>query len=144
MNYFKKCKDNWSLIFEYYDKSHVNWLNRFLHTLGVPMMALGVTGIVQTLSSSQSVTYFIATAVAFYYLRLGSLKILLIWIFQFLIYQTAVEFLSPLYTTPWVLVLIAGEALLFTGHIIEGNKPTFIQEIRVFLVGPIWVFRKWL
>jgi len=40
-------------------------------------------------------------------------------------------------------LFIAGWALLFLGHRIEGNKPAFLQGGPVyFLVGPLWVARE--
>ena len=45
----------------------------------------------------------------------------------------------------WVLgaaLFLAGWALLFLGHRIEGNKPAFFQGAIYFLVGPIWVAKE--
>jgi uncharacterized membrane protein YGL010W len=48
--------------------------------------------------------------------------------------------------THWKLGLalfVAGWALLFLGHRIEGNKPAFFQGGPVyFLIGPLWVARE--
>jgi uncharacterized membrane protein YGL010W len=48
--------------------------------------------------------------------------------------------------TRWVAgaaLFVAGWALLFLGHRIEGNKPAFLQGGPVyFLVGPLWVARE--
>ena len=37
---------------------------------------------------------------------------------------------------------VAGWALLFLGHRIEGNKPAFFQGPIYLLVGPIWVAKE--
>lgn len=37
---------------------------------------------------------------------------------------------------------VAGWALLFLGHRIEGNRPAFFQGPVYFLVGPIWVAKE--
>lgn len=47
--------------------------------------------------------------------------------------------------TRWQLgiaLLVAGGALLFAGHRIEGNRPAFFQGPVYFLVGPLWVARE--
>jgi uncharacterized membrane protein YGL010W len=44
---------------------------------------------------------------------------------------------------PGAALFVAGWALLFLGHRIEGNKPAFFQGGPVyFLVGPLWVARE--
>jgi uncharacterized membrane protein YGL010W len=43
----------------------------------------------------------------------------------------------------WGLVLfVAGWAMLFLGHRIEGNNPAFFQGPVYFLVGPLWVLKE--
>jgi uncharacterized membrane protein YGL010W len=37
---------------------------------------------------------------------------------------------------------LAGWALLFLGHRIEGNRPAFFQGLIYLLVGPIWVAKE--
>jgi len=39
-------------------------------------------------------------------------------------------------------LLVAGLAMLFLGHRIEGNKPAFFQGPIYFLVGPLWVAKE--
>jgi len=39
-------------------------------------------------------------------------------------------------------IFLAGWALLFLGHRIEGNNPAFFQGPVYLLVGPIWVARE--
>ncbi len=43
----------------------------------------------------------------------------------------------------WGLVaFVAGWAMLFLGHKIEGNNPAFFQGPIYFLVGPLWVAKE--
>lgn len=47
--------------------------------------------------------------------------------------------------TKWIwgaAFFVAGWALLFLGHWIEGNRPAFLQGPVYFLVGPIWVAKE--
>ena len=39
-------------------------------------------------------------------------------------------------------LFVAGWAMLFLGHRIEGNKPAFFHGPIYFLVGPIWVAKE--
>ena len=39
-------------------------------------------------------------------------------------------------------LFVAGWAMLFLGHRIEGNKPAFFQGPIYFLVGPLWVAKE--
>ena len=39
-------------------------------------------------------------------------------------------------------LFVAGWAMLFLGHRIEGNKPAFFQGPVYFLVGPLWVAKE--
>jgi len=39
-------------------------------------------------------------------------------------------------------LFVAGWALLFLGHRVEGNKPAFFQGVIYFLVGPLWIAKE--
>ena len=41
-----------------------------------------------------------------------------------------------------VALFIAGWAMLFLGHRLEGNRPAFFQGPVYFLVGPLWVAKE--
>ncbi len=41
-----------------------------------------------------------------------------------------------------LVLCVAGWAMLFLGHCIEGNKPAFFQGPLYFLVGPLWVAKE--
>jgi uncharacterized membrane protein YGL010W len=50
-----------------------------------------------------------------------------------------------LFLTKWIWgagFFVAGWALLFLGHRMEGNRPAFFQGPIYLLVGPIWVARE--
>jgi uncharacterized membrane protein YGL010W len=43
----------------------------------------------------------------------------------------------------WVLLLfLAGWALQFIGHAVEGNQPAFFKNPVYLLVGPLWLLRR--
>jgi uncharacterized membrane protein YGL010W len=51
----------------------------------------------------------------------------------------------PLFFFNWrwaVALFVAGWALQFAGHLIEGNQPAFFRNPVYLLVGPLWLLRR--
>ncbi len=133
-----------------YGESHQNPINRKIHTIAVPGMYLSVVGFIWsipqlTIAGLQVNWVWLAVIpVWIFYFRL-SLSVFmmmlgytlacigLIWSMQVL--QLPILHISiVLFGVLWMLQYI--------GHKIEGTEPSFYEDLKFLLIGPIWVFRK--
>ena len=141
-----------------YGESHQNATNKAIHWICVPVIFFTIVGLIMTIPwpfGERSVWMNWATVVALlallYYIRLsiplalGFLAILIVVIGlnnALLTYlgSTAglLKFSILLFALAWV-----GQ---FIGHKIEGQKPSFLEDLQFLLIGPAWlmhfVFKK--
>ena len=123
-----------------YSVSHQNPTNKMIHNICVPVIFFVVVALLWKISFFLFVLVA-AGAIAFYYLLgkqvaiLGAVMIgaslVLHWILGF----------------GWITLLVlfglawAGQ---FYGHKIEGQKPSFFDDLKFLLIGPLWVAKPWL
>ncbi len=127
-----------------YGEGHLNNQNILLHNLGIPLIILGAIGLLSKLPSPMPVEYIVGLAILFYYISFKSVRTALVWIALFLALVTVQRNIMLDSIWLWLFLLAIGWILLGIGHRIEGSKPRFLEEIRMFLIGPIWIFRRFL
>jgi uncharacterized membrane protein YGL010W len=143
----KKPADQW---FSEYGESHQNRLNKALHWICVPLIAVSVIALFWEIPTPQLMrrvpflnwaTLLVAGSLIFY-LRLSPPLAV-----GMLILSTAViggiaayERLgvTPVWQLALAVFLIAWIGQ-FIGHSIEGEKPSFFQDLQFLLIGPIWL-----
>ena len=125
---------------EAYGESHQNPTNKLIHNICVPVIFFVVVALLWKISFFLFVLVA-AGAIGFYYLLgkqvaiaggamiAGSLVLSWIlslgWISLFVLFGLA-----------W-----AGQ---FYGHKIEGQQPSFFDDLKFLLIGPLWVAKPWL
>lgn len=142
--------------FEQYAESHQNPFNKAVHWVCVPLIVLSLLGLVWSIPTPEFfprylnwATFLIAFAFG-YYLRLSVPLALAMGVFislgsALIVYTemrwgiSAMRLLS--------LAIFAGSWVFqFIGHKVEGKKPSFLQDVKFLLVGPVWLlhflFRK--
>ncbi len=139
-----------------YGESHTHPANVLIHKICVPTITLAVVGIVDQFYITgfgkplMSVATVLSVLTVAYYFRLsrslaigmGLIFILAIIVFRFLSATFGAE------TLAWLLVGLFGVAWVFQfiGHAVEGKRPSFIQDLKFLLIGPLWtiapVFRR--
>lgn len=127
-----------------YGEGHLNNQNILLHNLGIPLIILGSIGILAKIPSPFPIEYVAGLLILFYYLSFKSIRTALVWIFQFAILFVLQRNIILDSILLWLFLAAIGWILLGIGHKIEGSKPRFTEEIRMFLIGPIWIFRRFL
>ncbi len=122
-----------------YGAYHRDRRNVITHFIGIPMIVLAV---VTLLSRPASLAVAVAAVLGLYYLildrKLGlimtALLALSVWIGHAL---------AALPTHTWLAVGVGGFAvgwvLQFIGHVFEGRKPAFIDDIMSLAIGPLFV-----
>ena len=123
-------------LFEQYGEYHRHPTNKAIHWVCVPLIVWSVLGLVWSLSPLAAYTA-IAAALVFYgwlSLRLaaGMLLVLLLMLWP----------LTLLGSSAWlvcVAVFVAAWIGQFIGHVFEGRRPAFLEDVRSFLVAPAWL-----
>ena len=120
-----------------YGESHRNHVNEWVHIVCVPLIVFSLLGLLW--SAHPSVALLGSILALYYYYKLsrpfaaGMLAILAIML-GLLLMMPALTIL-PVSLALFVLAWIGQ----FIGHQIEGKKPSFLDDLRFLLVGPLFV-----
>ncbi|MFK8054259.1 MAG: DUF962 domain-containing protein [Woeseiaceae bacterium] len=149
-----KSAQNW---LDAYAVSHQNVVNKRLHWICVPAIVVSVVGLMWAIPVPEAFaklspwlnwgSLFLFAAML-YYLKL-SVKLALGMLPVVLAIIAIVAWMSSL---PVSLVVSSATVFVvawigqFIGHQIEGQKPSFFEDIQFLMIGPLWmlaaVFRK--
>jgi uncharacterized membrane protein YGL010W len=124
------------LLFDRYGGFHRNRANKAIHWVCVPLIVWSVLGLLWS-AAPMAAYVAIAAALGFYLwlsvpLALGMAAVLaamlyaLTWLGEHTLVVAAVTFVAA-----WI-----GQ---FVGHAIERSRPSFLEDVRSFLVGPAWL-----
>ena len=120
-----------------YGESHRNHVNEWVHIVCVPLIVFSLLGLLW--SAHPSVALLASILALYYYYKLsrpfaaGMLAILVIMLGLLLLMPalTILPVSLALVVLAWI-----GQ---FIGHQIEGKKPSFLDDVRFLLVGPLFV-----
>lgn len=123
-------------LFDRYGESHRNPANKAIHWICVPLITWSVLAALWAWSPVAAYAG-IALALAFYAwlspsLALGMLAVLAVMVYPLTLLGTHVLAVAGgVFVLAWV-----GQ---FVGHMIEGRKPSFFEDVKFLLVGPAWL-----
>jgi len=130
-----------------YAEYHRDRRNIATHFVGIPMIVLGVAAFLARpqfllMGVSLSPLWFaVVASLMFYYkvdVRYGLVMTaymgLNVWAALFIGAQSTSVWLATAST-----LFVLGWAIQFWGHLIEGKKPAFMDDISNFLVGPLFI-----
>ncbi len=135
-----------------YGISHQNKVNKKLHWICVPLIMFTLLGMLSMIKFETSffnsdiqisLAQILIALATIFYIRL-SLKIclgmVLISLFQisFIHYLESILSTSYLITT-YMTVFILAWIGQFIGHKLEGQKPSFFEDLQFLLIGPAWL-----
>ena len=126
-------------LLESYEKNHQNPINEAIHIIAIPLIMFSILGM--TAAFDIFLEYILVGIVIFYYLKLSKIAalLMLVWL---LIYLGLVLLLKPYIIEISILLFAFGWILQFLGHFIEGKRPSFFEDLRYFLIGPLFVVQK--
>jgi uncharacterized membrane protein YGL010W len=123
-------------LLERYGEFHRNPANKAIHWVCVPLIVWSILGALWTVSP---------VAV---YAAIGVMTVFYIW----LSLPLALGMLGLMALMVWSLTLLGSRTLIvsiavfvaawigqFIGHILEGRKPAFLEDVRSLLIGPAWL-----
>lgn len=123
-------------LFAQYGAYHRHPGNKAIHWVCVPLIMWSVLGLLWSVAPVLAYGA-IAAALLFY-----------LWLSVAIALGMAVVLAAMLYALPWLgeralivsaTVFVVGWGAQFVGHAIEGSRPSFLEDVRSFLVGPAWL-----
>jgi len=120
-----------------YSESHLNPTNEIIHFICVPVIVFTLLGLLWSIHWVVAVAVTLASLA--YYVRLAKplavgmavMSGLMLLILAALPDQAILPLSIAIFVLAWV-----GQ---FIGHQIEGKKPSFLEDLRFLLIGPLFV-----
>jgi uncharacterized membrane protein YGL010W len=122
--------------FDRYALHHRNPVNKAVHWICVPLIVWSLMGLLWSVAPLAAYVA-IGVALSFYLwlsipIALGMAAVLLAMLYALTVVGERTLLVSAIvFVTAWI-----GQ---FVGHSIEGSRPTFVEDVRFFLVGPAWL-----
>lgn len=122
----------------HYSLSHQHPMNERIHFLAVPLIMLTLIGLMFELHPAVAYVFLAASMV--YYLRLSLVfsAVMAVWTALMLMVVFAMGEHRLLIC---VSVFVGAWVLQFIGHKLEGQKPSFFEDVQYLWVGPLFVLR---
>ncbi len=122
-----------------YGSYHADRRNRLCHTFGIPLIVLGVLGLLAGVRLGPTdLAVPVALAVLIYYATVSPRGALISFVLFALLYAIAMHFSWQLSLGAFVL----GWVFQLVGHRIEGNKPKFLENLTYLAIGPLYFFEE--
>lgn len=120
-----------------YSESHRNHTNELIHIVCVPLIVFSLLGIIWAVHPLAAV--IVAAASLYYYFQLSkpfaigmlTMATVMLALLALLPPATVLALSIAIFVLAWV-----GQ---FVGHQIEGKKPSFLDDLRFLLIGPLFV-----
>lgn len=120
-----------------YSESHLHPTNELIHFVCVPVIMFTLLGLLWSLHPLVALAFVVVSM--WYYLRLSPAfavgMALMTAIMLTILVALPPAAVLPLSITVFVLAWIGQ----FIGHKIEGKKPSFFEDLRFLLIGPLFV-----
>lgn len=120
-----------------YSESHLNHTNEIIHFICVPVIVFSLLGLVWAIHPLAAVA--VSVVALLYYIKLSppfaAGMLLMSGLMLGLLSLMPGPAVLPLSIAIFVLAWIAQ----FIGHKIEGKKPSFLEDLRFLLIGPLFV-----
>ncbi len=120
-----------------YSESHLNPTNEAIHCVCVPLIVFSLLGLIWAIHPLLAVT--LAAVSMVYYFKLSrnfALGMLVMAGFMLAVLSA----LPPASVLPLsIVIFVLAWIGQFIGHKIEGKKPSFFDDLRFLLIGPLFV-----
>jgi len=133
-----------------YGESHQNRTNKIIHWICVPVIALSLIGLLWALpvpaafvDISPTLNWgvlFMMAAIVYYFILSPKLALGMIGVMA--LFTVTLIWLDSLPAPLWaicVAVFVLAWIGQFIGHMIEGKRPSFFQDLQFLMIGPMWL-----
>lgn len=132
----KRARDI-DILLERYAESHRNHTNEIIHFVCIPLIVLSLLGILWAIHPLVAIATTVASL--YYYLKLsprfaigmGVMSAAMLGLLSLMPDMTVLPASIAIFVVAWI-----GQ---FVGHKIEGKKPSFLDDLRFLLIGPLFV-----
>ena len=120
-----------------YAESHQNHVNELIHFVCVPAIMWAVLGLIWAIHPVLSVVAALLALAYYFYLSIsfaigmGVMAALMLGILTILPPTLVLSVAVIVFVIAWI--------FQFIGHKIEGKKPSFFDDLRFLLIGPLFV-----
>lgn len=144
------------IYFDKYAESHQNHTNELIHWICVPLIVFSLLGLVWQIPFPHLnflgqyngyfnwASFLIAFAMYYYFTLSPVLFFLMIWVIGLMSYgivklEQWQQMGGPAAWLVFAIIFVVAWLGQFIGHKIEGKKPSFLDDIKFLLIGPIWL-----
>ncbi|MCD2515029.1 DUF962 domain-containing protein [Massilia sp. G4R7] len=128
---------NIDILLAQYAESHRNHTNEIIHFVCIPLIVLSLLGILWAIHPAVAIAVTLVSL--FYYVKLspqfavgmGVMSAVMLGILAIMPEFTVLPVSIAVFVVAWI-----GQ---FIGHKIEGKKPSFFDDLRFLLIGPLFV-----
>jgi uncharacterized membrane protein YGL010W len=142
--------------FDQYNEHHKNPTNKLIHWICVPLIVFSIFGLVWAIPFPHlkflgsyngyfNWASFLIAAVIYYYYKLSpTISYLMLFVlmgFSYGIIELTEwqKYGGPAMWLVCLIIFVAAWIGQFVGHKIEGKKPSFMDDVKFLLIGPIWL-----
>jgi len=119
-----------------YGEFHRHPVNKAIHWVCVPLIVWSALGALWSASPVAACAAIGATMVFYLWLSLplalGMLGAIALMVWPLTLLGSRVLIVS-------IAVFVAAWISQFIGHVLEGRKPAFLEDLRSLLIGPVWL-----
>ena len=144
------------VLFYKYSENHQNPTNKLIHWICVPLIVFSIIGLVSAIpfphigflgKCNMYINWFsfLMAATMYYYLKLSPILSYFMLFFFGICYFFVIqlEYVEQaggiaLWQSSLIIFVLAWMGQ-FIGHKIEGKKPSFLDDIKFLLIGPLWL-----
>ena len=144
------------VLFDKYAESHQDKTNKLIHWICVPLIVFSLLGLVWMIPFPHLAflgkyatflnwaSFLIAFAVYYYYTLSPVLSFLMLWVIGLMSYfiillEGWAANGGPAVWLSCLVIFVLAWVGQFIGHKIEGKKPSFLDDVKFLLIGPIWL-----
>lgn len=133
-----------------YGQSHQNPVNKAFHWICVPAIVFSLIGLMWSLpvprvfTEISSIlnwgTLFLMASIVYYFILSATLALGMVAVSAGIIY--ALFRLDALSTPLWQIsigIFVIAWIGQFIGHMVEGKRPSFFEDLQFLMIGPIWL-----
>ncbi len=133
-----------------YSESHQNPVNKAVHWICVPLIALTVIGVLWSLPVPAVFAeisplmnwgmFFMMASVVYYFILSPSLAVGMLAVIA--AFTGILVWLDGFSTPLWIIsvtIFVLAWIGQFIGHAVEGARPSFFKDLQFLMIGPMWL-----
>lgn len=132
-----------------YGEHHQDHTNKTLHWIGIPTIVFSLIGLLYLIPlpctlgcRGITVALIVAVLALLYYFALSrplAIGMLVVLGAMYAAASALIELLGDRALIVMAALFLVGWTIQFVGHKIEGQKPSFFEDLQFLLIGPVWL-----